>query len=108
MITPNRFANATLGAAPTLLYTCPVNSIAIIQALTLCNDTAGSVACAVWLVPSGGTPDATNIIASTKRMILSSGESIPLQEAVAQVLLAGGAIYAQGNGVTAVVSGVEQ
>lgn len=76
----------------------PVSTKRVIRAATLCNSTAAPVTVSVYLVPSPGAPDATNIQISNR--VLAAGESYPCPELVNQGLNAGGSVQALGAGVT--------
>lgn len=106
MNTPKRLISGSqlTGAAATY-YTAPTLTKAIIKRLTLCNTTAGAVACTVYLVPSGGTAGATNTISSAKSV--AAGETWLCSAAEGMALEAGGFIQALGLNVTIMASGVE-
>jgi hypothetical protein len=70
----------------------------LIRAATLTNSTANAVAATVYMVPSGGNPDASNIMISAR--VLAPGESYPCPELVNQGLNAGGSVQALGAGLT--------
>jgi hypothetical protein len=70
----------------------------VINAATLCNSTAAPIAASVWLVPAGGSPDATNIMISART--ISPGESYPCPELIRQGVNKGGSVQASGNGLT--------
>lgn len=75
-----------------------VSTKRIIRAAILCNSTAAPITASAWLVPSGGTGDATNIMISTHA--LAPGETYPCPELVNQGLNAGGTVQALGLGLT--------
>lgn len=103
-ITAKRFVNSALTGASVTYYTA--NGVkAQIQAMTITNSTGGAVACTVHLVPSGGSPDNSNIIVSARS--IAAGESYLALEAIGQYLEPNGTIRALGNGLTMVASGVE-
>jgi hypothetical protein len=103
--TPKRLVEGSaLTAAAATYYTTPANARAIIRRMVLYNPTASPVACSVYLVASGGSAAATNLV---KAPTLAAGESMTITEAEGQVLEAGGTIQALGLGVTLVASGVE-
>lgn len=92
---------STLGAAAAVQgVTVPALTRRIIRAAILCNSTAAPVAASVWLVPSGGAPDATNIAISDVLRVLAPGESYPCPELVNQGLNPGGSVQAKGAGLT--------
>lgn len=70
----------------------------IIRAATLCNSSGAPVAASVYLVPSGGNPDATNVMISART--ISPNESYACPELVNQGLNAGGSVQALGAGLT--------
>jgi hypothetical protein len=90
---------STLGAAAALVGTA-VQALTkrTIRAATICNSTGAPIAASAWLVPSGGTADATNIMISART--ISAGESYPCPELVNQGLNAGGGVYGLGAGLT--------
>ena len=103
--TPKRLVDGSvLTAVAATYFTAGANTRSIIRRMTLMNTTAGVVACAVYLVPSGGTAGASNEVAAP---VLAAGESRTITEAEGQVLEAGGTIQALGLGATLVASGVE-
>ena len=102
--TAKRFVNAVLTGASATYYTA-TSVKAQIQAMTITNTTGGPVACTVYLIPSGGSPDNTNTVISAKS--LAAGESYLALEAIGQYLETNGTIRALGNGLTMVSSGVE-
>lgn len=104
MIQSKRFCSSLLAIGPASLYS-PTNVKAVIQSMSISNTTSNPVNCSVWLVPAGGTPDNTNNIWSAQQ--LAAGEHAIVAEAIAQVIDIGGAIYAQGAGLTLVASGTE-
>lgn len=87
-------------------YTAPSasGSRAIVRRMVLINTTAAPVACAVYLVASGGAAAVTNEVSAPT---LAAGESRTITEAEGQVIEAGGTIQALGLSVTIVASGVE-
>jgi hypothetical protein len=90
---------ATLGAAAAVQGAAvPLLTKRLIRAATITNTTAAPVAASVYLVPSGGAPDATNAMISART--LSPGESYPCPELVNQGLNPGGSVQALGAGLT--------
>jgi hypothetical protein len=86
------------GAAAVQGIAVPALTKRVIRAATLCNSSAAAVAASVYLVPSGGNPDATNIMISART--IAPGESYPCPELVNQGLNAGGSVQALGAGLT--------
>lgn len=56
------FTPAQLTNAVATYYSAPDNTKTILKKLTFTNSTAGSLTITVYLVPAGGTADATNIL----------------------------------------------
>lgn len=77
----------------------------VIRAASICNTTAAPVAASLYMVPSGGAPDATNTIISARTV--AAGETYPCPEVVNQGLNAGGAIFALGLGLTFKYTGTD-
>lgn len=75
-----------------IMYTTPGGTWTTISAMTVTNTTGNVVDVTVYLVPSGGSPDATNVILFERN--LSPGESRIIGEAVGQTLHPGGTIQA--------------
>lgn len=94
-----------LTGAAAAYYTAPTNTRAVIKAATLTNTTAGAVAVTVYLVPSGGSAGATNVLISA--LNLAAGAAYACPELINQVIEAGGSLQAFGLNVTLVASGVE-
>lgn len=90
---------STLAAAAAVQGTAvPDLTKRIIRAAVLCNSTASPIAASVYLVPNGGTADATNIMISART--ISPGESYPCPELVNQGLNKLGTVQALGAGLT--------
>lgn len=91
-IVPTRFGGAELDISPTLttIRTTPSNSRDLLKTMDIANNAAGVAVVSVYLVPSGDSASADNIIIP--------GVSIPantsLQWSGTQVLDAGAAIQA--------------
>lgn len=98
-------SGSQLTAAADTYYTAPASTKAVIRSATLCNTTAGTVACTVYLVPNGGTAGASNTVISARSIV--AGATDNCAELVNKVLEAGGTIQAQGLNVTLVASGME-
>lgn len=107
--TSSRFVDGSqLAIAAAALYTAGSGKTAIIKAMTLTNTSGNPVASTVHLVPSGGSPTASNRIISGK--VLAAGESYTCPEAINQVLAAGGSIQGladTASAISMVASGVE-
>lgn len=86
-------------------YTTPANTKAAIKSAALTNTTGGAAVCTVYLVPSGGTPGASNTFISARSV--APNETYTCPELINQVLEAGGTIQAFGLDVTLAVSGAE-
>jgi hypothetical protein len=95
---------ATLTGASTSLYTAPSATSASIQAASANNPTAGVVTINVYKVPSGRSADATTRIASKNA---AAGATAQFPELVNHKLEPGTQIYADGNGCSISVSGIE-
>lgn len=103
--TPKRLIEGSqLTGALATYYTAGATMRTIIRRMVLHNSTASPVACAVHLVPSGGTATVANRL---KAPTLAAGESLTITEAEGQVLEASGFIQASGLNVTIMASGVE-
>jgi hypothetical protein len=103
LITP---AQLTTSAAT--YYTTPANTRTVIKKLTLTNSTTTPRLVTVYLVPSGGTAGATNILTSTRTV--GANQTWDCTDAQGHVLEAGATIQALADGATAVTihgSGVE-
>lgn len=98
---------STLAVAPAAIQGAAVAALTKrkITAATLCNSTGAPIAASVYLVPSGGNADATNIMISART--IAAGESYVCPELVNQGLNAGGAVYAFGAGLTFKYSAVD-
>jgi hypothetical protein len=53
---------AILGLAPVVYYTVPAGNHAISTSITVANFSTGSVRLSVHFVPSGGSPDNSNVL----------------------------------------------
>lgn len=107
-LAPRRLANSQLTNAAATYYTSSGVRTRI-DALTLTNtDTVGHTF-SVWLVPSAGTADNTNIV--VKARTIAAGGSTRLLEAIGHVMEVGGTLQASadaGSVVTLVASGIQQ
>lgn len=101
-------AGAQLTTSAATYYTVPANTITTISACSLTNSTATARTATVYLVPSGGTADATNIILSART--IAAGETYNVAAAIGQTIPAGATIQAlaeAGTAITIVASGYE-
>ncbi|NYT76652.1 hypothetical protein H0A71_06580 [Alcaligenaceae bacterium] len=99
---------STLGTSAAVLYSVPAGTVTTISAMTVTNTTVGVEDVTVYLVPPGGTADATNSVLWERN--LAPGESRIVGEAIAQTLRTGSAIQAKASvaaGVNMVASGYE-
>jgi predicted phage tail protein len=81
-------------------YTAPASTLTTISACTLTNTSAAPVTATVYLVATGGTAGAANIILSARA--LAAGESFNVGSAIGQTLSAGGQIQALASAVTSI------
>jgi len=91
-IIPDKLYEGQPGSTATLLYTSPANTRVTIIKATACNDTTTAKYLTVYLVPSGGTAGAANLIYNQK--VIGSRETKDLSDLVPQVLDPGDMIYA--------------
>lgn len=90
---------STLAAAAAVQGTVvPALTKRIIRAASLCNSTGAPIAASVYMVPTAGAPDATNILISARP--ISPGETYPCPELVNQGVNPGGSVQALGAGLT--------
>lgn len=90
---------STLGAAVAVQGTAaPALTKRVIRAAILCNTTGAPIAGTVYLVPSGGAPDATNSMITGRP--IAAGETYTCPELVGQGLNPGGTLQASGAGLT--------
>lgn len=100
-------SGSQLTSSAATYYTAPANTKTVISACRLTNTTAGAVTATVYLVPSGGTAGATNIVLSAKSLAAGESFDVPID---GQVLLTGGTLQALASAntsITIVASGVE-
>lgn len=65
VITPVKLGQGSVAASLTTRYTVPASTRTLVKDITICNtSTTVSINVSVYLVPSGGTADATNILIS--------------------------------------------
>lgn len=102
--------NVQLGITPATFYTVPSNTITTISAWTFNNTTASPRTATVNLVPSGGSPWASNQLATAIVIPASGAPPTILGGAIGQHLAAGGSIQAFADGAGAIsvfISGYE-
>lgn len=64
-ITPVKMGQGSIGTSATTRYTVPALTRAIVTSISICNtSTTASINVSVYVVPSGGSPGATNILLS--------------------------------------------
>jgi hypothetical protein len=95
---------ATLTGAASSLYTAATATSASIQAASANNPTGGVVTLNVYKVPAGRSADATTRIASKN---VGIGATAQFPELVNHKLEPGTQIYADGNGCSISISGIE-
>ena len=93
-----------LTGAPATYYTTPVITAATIQAATIYNPTGGALTVNFYKVPTARAADATTLICTRS---IPAGATVTLNETINHKLQAGTQIFASGNGMTLIVSGVE-
>jgi len=101
-------AGVQLPATSTELYVAS-NVIARIDAMTICNTTAGAVTATVDLVETGAGAGVTKRIVSARS--IGAGETYRCPEAIGHVLNAGGKIFGlagSATSLTIIVSGREE
>lgn len=65
VITPTKLGQGSIGVALTTRYTVPASTRTLVKDITICNtSTTAATSISVYLVPSGGTAGATNILIS--------------------------------------------
>lgn len=105
-VTAKRLVNGSqLTGAAAAYYTAPALTKAVVKNANVCNSTGGAISLTLYLVPSGGTADATNILISARSIAAGAVDRCP--EVVNQVIEAGGSLQALGANLTLVASGVE-
>lgn len=87
------------GAVPAVVGD-PVGTLTqrVLTAAALTNTTAAAIPASVYLVPSGGNPDASHCLISART--IAPGETYFCPELVNQGLRAGGTVQAVGAGLT--------
>ncbi len=90
---PKPVAAAQLTASAATYYTTPAGARSIIKALSFTNTSASTTyTVTVYLVPSGGSASASNVIADTKA--IAPKETWICNAALNEVLEAGGTLQA--------------
>lgn len=95
---------ATLTGSAASYYTAPTLTSGAIHAASGNNPTGGAVTINVYKVPSGGAADGTTKLVSKTAQ---AGKTIQFPELVNHKLEPGTQIFADGNGCTLNVSGIE-
>lgn len=106
-ITPKKLGRGAIAVSPgTLLYTVPAGTSTYVKDIDVCNTTAGALTLVLYLVPSGGTVDTSNMLIPT---VTISANSM-WQWNGTQILVTGDFIHAiaSGAGLTCNISGGEQ
>lgn len=101
-LTPTAYLSNSVGP----IYTCPANSTAIVKRAVFTNRDTSPHVITVHRVPSGGTPQNSNMLIAARR--LSAGESYVAPELGSMVLDQGDSIQAftdTGSTVTVTMSG---
>lgn len=100
-VTPKAITGAQLTASAATYYgPVAANTKAMIKKLTFTNTDTSARTVTVYLVPSGGTAGATNILISARS--IAAGEAYDCYEAMGQVLAAGGFLQALADVTTKV------
>lgn len=97
-----------LGTSVALLYQAGVVTKAIVKKLTVANSSANAATVTIYLVPSGGTPGAGNII--TDAAPVAPGKTYESYECEGHVLETGDSIQALASAASALAlraSGIE-
>lgn len=90
---------AQIANSATTYYTA-TNKQARVDALSLCNTTGGAITVTVYIVPSGGSADATNTVLSSYS--IAAGESYVVSAAIGQWIEDGGTLRAVASSATSV------
>lgn len=100
-----KLGTGAVAATLTTLYTVPTGYRTEVQDICLANTTAGSLTCALYLVPTGGSASTGNMMFPT---VTIPGNTLVHWSGV-QILNAGDFIQAIGSatGITAHISGNE-
>lgn len=91
-VTPKTITAAQLTNAAATYYTVPANTRGIVKKLTFTNTDTSARTVTVYLVPSGGTASASNILISAQSV--AAGECYECFPAQGQTLQTGGTIQA--------------
>lgn len=94
----------TLTGTAASLYQAPTLTSAAIHAASGNNPTGGAVTVNVYKVPSGSAADGTTKLVSKT---VAAGKTVQFPELVNHKLEPGTQIYADGNGCTLNISGIE-
>lgn len=97
-------APQTLTATVQTLYTVPASTKTQLRAFSVTNTTVGAVELQAWLVASGSSAGAGNLI---EKKTLGAGETYLCLQAINQILPTGSTIQALGEGLTLMASGAE-
>lgn len=106
-ITPKKLGRGAIGTgAGTLLYTVPAATSTYVKDIDVCNTTAGALTLTLYLVPSGGAVDTSNMFVPT----ISIAANSMWQWTGTQILVTGDFIQGIGSGagLTCNISGGEQ
>lgn len=108
-LSPKRLAGGTLTASAATYYTAAAAVRARIDAFAVANYSASAATFSLWLVPTGGTADDTNIL--IKDRSVAAGASGRVLEAMGQWIEGGGTVQmvaSAGSAITVTASGIEQ
>lgn len=108
-INPKRLAGGTLTTSIAIYYTASAAVKARIDQFSVANYSGTAATFSLWLVPSGGSPDDTNIVIIDRS--IAAKASGRLLEAIGQWLEGGGTIQMSSsapNAITITASGIEQ
>lgn len=108
VVTPVKLGQAAMPTTVGVLYTVPALTRTFVKDIDICNTTANSINATVYLVPSGGTPGASNALISGITIYPPALGGI-FQWTGSQILNAGDTIQTLGSaaGLTINVSGGE-
>ena len=94
---------AQAGAAAAAIYTVPAGFIGTLKQLVATNTTGTARTITVYLVPSGGSPSATNTVISAMTIPPSGIGQISLAHLISnQVMAAGGTLQVLASAATAI------
>jgi len=103
------FPTAQMTASTATYYTVGANTNTVIDSAIASNGTGTNRTITVYLVPSGGTADATNIVIPST--VVPANSDITLNRLILQALSVGATLQAKSDAASAVnlrVSGREQ